>query len=228
MLPSNESFPAGNGPGSQIEFGLEDEVELVPVESATHAVVELEALNGLRRHLLREEAERVAAPALGCVHGRIGILDERFRIVAMVGKDADSDAARDVERIPVEIEGRPEITRDPFGNNGRIAGRIDRPKSDQELIAAQPGNRVFFAGAGLESLRDALEQFIAPRVAKTIVDDLEAIDVEVEHAERLALCASRRRRPWRADRARVSDWAGVSGNRSRPETGFYLQRVCAQ
>ena len=106
MLPSNERFPAGYGTALQVEFRLEDKVELLPVEGATHGVVELQSLDSLRRHLFREEAECVAAPALGRIHGRIGILDQRLDIVAVVGIDADPDAAGNVERISIQIEGR--------------------------------------------------------------------------------------------------------------------------
>ena len=186
MLPSEESLPAGNRTGSQIEFGLKDEIELLAVHGAAHAVAKLQAFDGLRRHVFREEAERVSSLALGCIHRHIGILDERFRILAVVRVDADADAAGNAERIAVEVKRRLKFARDPLGRHRGIGERADRTENNQKFIAAEAGNGIVFTRTSVEPLCDTLQQFVATRVTETIIDDLETVDVEMKHCQLFA------------------------------------------
>ena len=56
-------------------------------------------------------------------------------------------------------------------------------EEDRELVAAQARDRISGAQAGLQSARDPDQQLIADHVAETVVDDLEAVEVEEEHGE---------------------------------------------
>src|SRR3954468_14456444 len=97
MFPADESLPAGDISGPEIEFGLEDEKKLVAFEGRRHAVAELQAFNGQGGHLFREEAEGVSAAILGSIHRGIGVLDQRFDILTVVRENADSDTGRNGE-----------------------------------------------------------------------------------------------------------------------------------
>ena len=70
-------------------------------------------------------------------------------------------------------------------------------QQDRELVAAEPGERVALPQTRLEPARHRDQQLVADQVAETVVDDLEAIEVEVERREpsspRRCLNSSRRR-----------------------------------
>src|SRR3569833_1555542 len=120
MLPADESLPAGDVSGPEIEFGLEHEEELVSLEGRPHAVAELQAFDGLGGHLFREEAECVSAAILRSVHRRIGVLDQRFDVFTMIGEDADSDTGRNRERMTVKVEWRRKLPSDTLSNHRNV------------------------------------------------------------------------------------------------------------
>ena len=68
---------------------------------------------------------------------------------------------------------------------GDALRRVERAVLQQhaELVAAEAGERVGRADAGLHDARDLLEQPVAGLVTAGVVDDLELVEVEV-HAAR--------------------------------------------
>ena len=56
-------------------------------------------------------------------------------------------------------------------------------QQNRELVAAQPGQRVALPQARLEPARHRDEQLVADEVAEAVVDDLEAIEIEIERRE---------------------------------------------
>ena len=59
-------------------------------------------------------------------------------------------------------------------------------RQNRELVAAEAGQRVALTQARLEPARHGDQQLVADQVAEAVVDDLEAIEIEVEHRERVA------------------------------------------
>ena len=53
----------------------------------------------------------------------------------------------------------------------------------QELIAAQTGQHVLAAHVHGQALGQGDQQFVADRIAQAVVDVLEAIQVDVQHAD---------------------------------------------
>src|SRR5258708_24866278 len=67
-----------------------------------------------------------------------------------------------------------------------LLGIADRIQQDRELVAAQPGERVFFTQTRFQPPRNGGQQLIADQVAEAVVDDLEAVEIEVEGREPIA------------------------------------------
>ena len=57
-------------------------------------------------------------------------------------------------------------------------------EQDGELVAAEPGDGVRRADALEQPDRHALEEQVAGRVPELVVDELEVVEVAVEHADR--------------------------------------------
>ena len=70
---------------------------------------------------------------------------------------------------------------------------LDSGLNDGEFVAAEPGRHIGFFKATAQAIGDALEQFIADRMAERVVDALEFVDIDIEHRQLLA-------RPYRLER----------------------------
>ena len=62
----------------------------------------------------------------------------------------------------------------------------DRLQQNGELVAAKARKRIARPQARLEPPRDGNQQFVAHQVAETVVDHLEAIEIEIEDRESAA------------------------------------------
>ena len=92
---------------------------------------------------------------------------------------------------------------------------LEPVQQNGELVAAQPRQRVSRPQARLEPARHRDQQLVADQVAEAVVDDLEAIEIEIEHREPVAdaarLNSSSRRPSPSTNTARLQ--SPVSGSR---------------
>ena len=79
--------------------------QLLPVERLAQAVLERAPLERLLGHGRGEQLEVVAAALLGPVHRRVGALQQRLGVLAVLGVEADPAARRDVHVAPVQGKG---------------------------------------------------------------------------------------------------------------------------
>src|SRR5260221_665965 len=128
-------------------------------------------------------AERLAA-ILGAVHGDVRSGEQRLRVAAVGRINADPDAQRDIELLPVDLaelrQGREELAGD-LGQDGRVADFLDQ---EHELVSAQARDDVALAHAGDQALGGFLQHPVAELVAEGVVDVLEAVDVHEEQRHR--------------------------------------------
>ena len=73
----------------------------------------------------------------------------------------------------------------------RDAGRTDH---DDEFIAARAGDGVDVAHHGAQAPRDLVEHLIARPMPERVVDELEAVEIDDQHRERLAVAVGMRHR----------------------------------
>src|SRR5205814_3729793 len=59
-------------------------------------------------------------------------------------------------------------------------------QEDRELVAAEPRQDVPLPQARLEAARRRDQQLVADHVAEAVVDDLEAVEIEIQHREAAA------------------------------------------
>jgi len=86
-----------------------------------------------------------------------------------------------------ELEGDLKFLVEAFGDTGRIPYRLDIFCNDDEFVAAEPTDGVAGSADGSNAIGDGHQQFVADEVTETVVDGLEAIDVEEEYRERIVL-----------------------------------------
>jgi hypothetical protein len=127
--------------------------------------------------------EAVVPIALRAVQRRGGMLDERFGVQTVAGKDADPDRRGDVQDISVDLQ-RLSDRREELARDELDFGRPGRPrKKHEEFVARRSRNRVVAAKALLQARGDGLEDLVSDSMSERIVHLVEAVDVDDEHRE---------------------------------------------
>src|SRR5579872_704091 len=139
-------------------------------------------LGSLRIHSSAEEPV-IVSPGIFCaVHRGIGILDQRFRIAAVLWVNTDPNAAPDIERMSLDKKRLAQDLHKPLRRPCRIIDPLDVGKHQHELVTADSCNRVLFSSPLLQALCHVLQQKISDRMPEAIVDCLEAVEVEKEQS----------------------------------------------
>ena len=137
--------------------------------------------------LAREELVGVLALVLGPVHGDVGVLEQGRRVVRIVGKHAHADAAGDEQLVAVDRDRAGQRVDQLLRAGRHLLHVAHRAHQHGELVAAQAGDDVALAQARAEALGDLLQQHVAGLVPEGVVDVLEAVEVDEQRRELLAV-----------------------------------------
>ena len=179
-------------PVSQRHDRLVDEAQLPGLDAAGEVGLELEALEGAGVHLLLEELDAVLAPLLGEVHGHVGVAQHDLGRACPVVVDGDADAGGDDDLAAVDAERAAQVVEQPQGE----ADRADLVAAGAPTSTANssPPSRAATSSLGrMWPSRSAtpIEQLVADRVAEAVVDGLEVVEVDEQHAGATPLPAHR-------------------------------------
>ena len=193
--PFARRLPAQQGLGAhrtafQAHQRLVVDLQLAALQRPAQPHLDLHALADCGRERAGIEAEAVATARLGLVQRRIGVLDEPRCGVAVVRVQADADARADDHLLPVgNAEGLLHPLRELAGDAGGRVGRLEVLDHDQKLVPAQARERVLVAQAAAQAGRDRLDQLVARGVPQAVVDVLEAVEIDEQHADPAAVAA---------------------------------------
>src|SRR3954463_15982055 len=183
MRPAQERLESDDAAARELDDRLVVDDELVAFDRAPQVGLDLEPLDDRRMHARLERRVGAAlAGALGAVHGHVGVAQEVLRVVLAV---RDPHARADEHLAPEHGERLAERGDHPFGDVRRAVRVADVAEQDGELIAADARGRVAPAQTVAQPARDVDEELIAGDVTEAVVDDLEAVEVEEQHAHRL-------------------------------------------
>ena len=127
---------------------------------------------------------------LGLVERDVGVAEELARRAAVADGDADARGHRD--RRAVQIERLAEHLEQPFGDELGRGSVVVALGEDDELVAAEPPDRLAAPQHGFEPGADRAEELIAGGVAERVVDLLEAVEVDEQHARHTEVAAGAR------------------------------------
>ena len=85
--------------------------------------------------------------------------------------------------MPENVEGVSHCRDQLFGHHGRALLLIDVGRQDRELVPADPGDDIGFPDAPHQPLGGLNQQFVAGLMPQTVVDPLEAIQVQQKQGE---------------------------------------------
>src|SRR5216684_956391 len=123
------------------------------------------------------------AARLGVIHGDVGVAHDLVRAGVLGQTEGDADAGRSEYFPGPDREGRAQRLLNPERDGVGLLLVAERVQENGELVSAQPGKDVSLPQARLEPSRHRGEQLVAHRVAEAVVDDLEAVEVEIERRE---------------------------------------------
>src|SRR5436190_1395552 len=152
-------------------------------DSAAQVRFHLQALLLLFGERLAEILPAVARAALAVVHRHVGVLDQRLRAIAVFRRARDADAGGDAEFLAGHAEAFAEGAEDRDGEALRAFEVVAGGAHDQEFVAAEARDQAFGGDRVLDAARGAGDHLVARGVAEHVVDDLEAIQVDVQHGD---------------------------------------------
>ncbi len=186
MAVADQRLEADHAPVGGGDDRLQAEQEVALAVARAQALAQRPA--GVERLADAVAVPARAAPAalLGGVHRRVGAGQQGLRVVAVVRRDRDPDAGRDLARRAVELDRDLEQLDEALRRVGDL-GLVPHDVDDgQELVAPDPADHVAAPQRLAHRARRAAQRAVAVGVAEGVVDGLEAVQVDVEHADRAA------------------------------------------
>jgi hypothetical protein len=161
------------------------DLEVVGVDGMAQVVFEPDAIELARVHVGVEQLVAGLAARLRVIHRRVGIAHDVVGILVLGVSARNADAGRGHDFAAADRERRAErglnAKRDCVG----LVDVAELVQQDRELVAAEPRDRIAGTQARLEAPRHGDQQLVADQVTKAVVDDLEAIEVEIEGGKQL-------------------------------------------
>lgn len=181
VRPADERFESGGGAVAHLDDRLVPQGERVVGDGRVHARLEFVPGDEPGVELGVEEPPSLLARGLGRVEGEVGVAEE-FLGMGAVEDGRDADAGRHGDRSVGEVEGLAQGVHD-LGRQGLgVAGFARSLDEDGELVAAEPRRGVGEPQDRGETAGDGDEELVADGVPHGVVDDLEVVEVDEEHA----------------------------------------------
>jgi hypothetical protein len=159
--------------------------------------------------VLRVTAKAIASARLDLIHSEVGQAQQGNRIVAILRVKADADTGRDEQFVAIDFERSPQCGEQLAGDQRRAFIPDEFGQYDNELIAAEAGNRIAFMDARFETCRHGTQQGVAKAVAETVIDLLETVKVDQQNGGDMpVMCAVRDRLSQPVDEQRAIDQPG--------------------
>ena len=132
---------------------------------------------------------RLEGARLGPVQGDLGVAEQvggdgeiAARDPGARWRDRDAEARPDGDVAPVDCERSRQGGHEALGDQSR-ARLIRAVEEDGELVPAEPGEGVAGSNRLPEAPAHGRQDLVAHRVTQTLVDDLEAIQVQQQHRD---------------------------------------------
>ena len=183
VVPARQRLEAGDAARGHVEQRLVGHRQLPGGQRAPQVAFEPQAMRDLGVQRRVEQREPRLAAGLGLVHRGVGVAQHVGRRAVADAAEGDADAgaggdlgAGDLERLAQHLE-------QPVGQGHCVAIAVNIFGQDREFVAAQPRHDVVRAHMLANALRNRDQELVAHGVAKAVVDELEAVEVEKHQAE---------------------------------------------
>ena len=198
MLPAAERLDAGGAPALEVDERLEVELELVRVDRVLQLGAQRQALEHAGVHGLLEDPVAALAVALAHVHRRVGVAHEvvsrDHRLVRLRHGHGDAEARAHDELLRLEADGHGERFHDAIGQIGDGLQTRGVLQEHRELVTAEARRGVGRTDRVDEPPADLTQHLVAHGMPEAVVDGLEVVEIEEDHADRLLPAIDARQR----------------------------------
>ena len=190
MVPAHQRLEALQG-GLAVKphDGLVAQEELLPGDGPPEVRLHGQQVAGAGEHGPGEDLEAVAPGLLGLVHGQVGVAQQVFRGVGLVRVQGDAQAGGELDVVAVHGQRHGQGLADALDGLDGLARGDELLQQDHEFVAAEARNRVQPAHAFAQHFGHGHEHLVAKGVAKAVVQDLEAVQVQKDQGEVVGLAA---------------------------------------
>ena len=137
-------------------------------------------------HASLEKAGAIATVELRPVESDIRILQDSGGVTAVSRDLCDPDAGTHHGFRPLDLEGIGKAGQNALAQSLHIAGSGNAGHQYRKLVAAEPRHQISLTHAVAQSLGAVHQHLVSGCMAQTVVDFLEAIEVDAEHRGALA------------------------------------------
>ena len=185
VLPACQCFKAAQTVRFQVEQRLVHDRQLTLADGTPQVAFELELLGDALVHALVEQHHPAPAVGLGRVHRQVGVTQHFVGGAVAEVAEGDADAAAGHQLGAVDYHRRRQHVEQPLRQRQRSVGRADVFEQHREFVAAEARHQVARPHAVGQPACHLAQQQVAGDVAQTVVDELEAVEVEEHHREAL-------------------------------------------
>ena len=111
---------------------------------------------------------------------------QRLGLAAILGRERDAGAGMHIERVAADGEGSAQRRLDIAAQLFEVGTGHLAHADHCELVATDPRHEIAGPRTGADASAHPLQQLVTGAMAERVVDDLEVVEIEAEHAERLA------------------------------------------
>ena len=191
VIPAQQGLEPGDPTGREHDDRLVVDLELAALDRPPQVGLEPQPLHDARVHRLIEDDVPLLAQRLGPIHRRVGVAEQVLGPLPVLRSQRDPDAPGREDLVSPQVERGLQVVANPLGHQHRIADVADVVGEDRELVAPEPRERVAPAHPLLEPPADRDQELIAGGMPQTVIDHLEAVEVEEQDGETVVLLALR-------------------------------------
>ena len=149
MIPADQRLRSKWDSGL-IDLQLKIEFELRFLDCFSQIALELSPFSDRLLHAVIKKAQPVTTLVFGLIHRDIGLFEQLIKFGLIFAKQGNSDAARTVVRVRLELKGFVQARQDFFPHRFGTGAGLERMRTqiredDQKLIPAQARHDIGFA-----------------------------------------------------------------------------------
>ena len=182
VAPADQRLDAHRFARDQVDNQLKREEQAAVGDPLAQCRLGRETLRRANRKGVDELLVAAAALRLRAIHRKVRMAQERLRLLVTFWHD-DPKAGAHHDLAPLDGYGIAHRPEDPRRHLRHLLGVIDGLEHHDELVPAEPRDRVAVANDLAKPRGDMTKEGVARAVAEAVVDDLEAVEVEEEHGK---------------------------------------------
>jgi hypothetical protein len=170
-----------SAPAADVDDGLVEDRELVPVDGAVQLAGDREPSLGFLVHRRLEQDVARLSIALGDVHRGIGIAQQIIRVVRVGAADRDPDADPHEHMLVSDTERFLEGFEHAISDLTDLRRDVDVLDQQRELVTAESSDSIAGPDHRGEPRGHRDQQLVARGMTEAVIDQFEIVEVDDEH-----------------------------------------------